>query len=178
MASGLRIAFSYKARSGKDTCAEYAVSKHGGQIVKFADHLYDLMYKIQDHCGFKREKDSILLQWIGSDYGRAKDENVWVKQTVKKIDKILTEDPFANIFITDARFPNEVESLKKLGFIVCKVNRSIDNRGDIGRDPNHSSEISLDSYNEWDFIIENNGTLEELYAKVDNIINRNYYKKL
>lgn len=175
MSSGFRIAFSYKARSGKDTCAEYVMNQYGGKVVKFADSLYELMYKIQEHCGFSKEKDSHLLQQIGTNYARAKDEDVWVKKTVAKIESF---DQSENLYVTDARFPNEIEALRKLGFIVCKVNRSVEARGDIGRDPNHPSEIALDGYNDWDFVIENDGSLEDLYRKVDSILNTCYNNKL
>lgn len=172
MASGLRIAFSYKAQSGKDTCADYAITKHDGYVVKFAEHLYNLMYKIQDHLGFEKKKDARLLQMIGTGYARSIDENIWVKHTVGKINQMTREDPSVNIFVTDARFPNEIEALKNLGFTVCKINRSEENKGDIGRDTSHPSEVSLDDYTAWDFVIENNETLEDLYKKVDNIINK------
>ena len=35
---------------------------------------------------------------------------------------------------------------------------------------NHESETSLDNYNDWDYIIHNNGTIEDLIVKVKNIL--------
>ncbi len=66
--------------------------------------------------------------------------------------------------ITDVRFPNEYESIKKRRGILIRIER--ENSYKI----NHESECALDKYT-FDYVIENNGTLEELIEKVKNIIN-------
>lgn len=167
---GLRLAFGYKARSGKDTCAEYLQKKYGGVILKFADRLYEIMYTIQDMTGQARHKDASLLQYLGTQYGRSKDEDMWVKTCFSEVVKIIAENPDTNIFISDLRFPNEAYHLKNAGFKSYKVFRTIENRGNIGRDPNHSSEIALDDYNGWDYCLDNNGTLEELFLKLESTL--------
>lgn len=62
--------------------------------------------------------------------------------------------------ITDCRFPNEAQAIKDRGGIVVRVNRT-------GVHPvnDHESEISLDDY-DFDWIIENNGTIEDLKESV------------
>lgn len=170
MANGLRIAFGYKAHSGKDTCAEYLKEKHGGVILKFADGIYNILYTVQDMMGIPRKKHAPLLQMIGTDLGRNADPDVWVKICTNRIKEILKENPEANILISDLRFPNEASSLKELGFTLCCVTRKQELRGNIGRDPNHPSETAMDWYDKWDVVIENNGTLEDLYKKVDQLI--------
>ena len=60
----------------------------------------------------------------------------------------------------DTRFPNEVQAIKDRKGIVIKVNR------DTGLLDNHISEHALDDYNDYDYVIDNNGTLGELIVKV------------
>lgn len=62
--------------------------------------------------------------------------------------------------ITDCRFPNEAEAIKDRGGIIVRVNRT-------GVKPinNHESETSLDDY-DFDWIIENNGTIDDLKETV------------
>ena len=36
----------------------------------------------------------------------------------------------------------------------------------------HKSEIALDNYNNWDYIIKNNGTIEDLKLKIIDILEK------
>ena len=156
----IRIAFGHQARIGKDTACTFLSKKYGGDIYSFSDKLYQILYFAQDTCGFSRKKDVQFLQYIGNEWGRKNDPDVWVNTLIKslKLD--------SNCFVSDLRYPNEAKKLKENGFILVKIvkkDRIID------RDPNHESEIALKDYNEWDYIIENNGTIEDFYLKLDDL---------
>lgn len=71
---------------------------------------------------------------------------------------------FPNWIITDTRFPNEAEAIRKKDGILIRVQRP-------GVKPinNHPSEVSLDKYN-FDHVITNNGSIEELVEKVKDIL--------
>ncbi len=146
------------------------------------------------------EKDSILMQWWETDFRRKQDENYWVKKVRDKIGYIelanskpqngtSTGDRMiikSNIVIPDMRFKNETKMIKNFGGKVWKVER-YDKKLEIefhtnwetmqefryidpSRDPNHESEIALDDYSNWDNILINDGTLDDLYKKVDKIM--------
>lgn len=68
--------------------------------------------------------------------------------------------------ITDTRFPNELAAVKEKGGITIKVVR--DNTTDIGA--MHSSETALDHVTDWDYVIDNNGSLEDLKQQLSEII--------
>ena len=68
--------------------------------------------------------------------------------------------------ITDVRYKNEAEAIKSLGGILIKVDR------ETGYKDNHISETALDDYQDWDYVIDNNGTLEELIDKVKELYDR------
>lgn len=72
-----------------------------------------------------------------------------------------------NWIITDMRFPNELKAVEDKGGITIRVNRP----QLISKDFEHESETSLDSAI-FDYVIENNGTLEELIDKVREIYNK------
>jgi hypothetical protein len=155
----MKIAFGFKMRSGKDTCVDYLISKHGGCKISFAKPLYKALYTVQDIFNLPQEKDRQFLLMIG-DWARQKDDNIFVNLA-------LNNSLIGNKFCSDLRFLIEYNALKKDGWICIKVNRNT------GLPPSeHKSETELDILKDedWDYIIDNNGTLEELYDKLDTII--------
>ena len=68
--------------------------------------------------------------------------------------------------ITDVRFPNEVKAIKDKSGIIIRVNRGDGNTGD------HPSETALDNYQDWNYVIDNNGSIEDLIEKVRDILQK------
>lgn len=102
-----------------------------------------------------------LLQELGTDVCRQIHPSAWINAlfvdyTSKKHDKWV---------ISDVRFPDEVQAIKDRGGIVIKVNR------DVG-DDQHQSEKALDGYTDWDYVIDNNGTIEGLIDQVETMLNK------
>jgi hypothetical protein len=59
--------------------------------------------------------------------------------------------------------------VKKWGGVLVKVDR--ENRGEFkGGDPKHSSETQLDGFDGWDYVLDNNGDLTQLYYNVENML--------
>ena len=118
-----------------------------------------------------------FLQKLGTDGLRdGLHENVWVNALMSDYipDDVQWADgplggyepgtEFPNWIITDTRFPNEAEAIRKKDGILIRVERP-------GVKPvnNHPSEVSLDKYN-FDHTIINNGSVEELAEKVKHIL--------
>lgn len=165
----IRIAVSGKARSGKDTTCDYLVDKIDN-ITKltFATPLYDCLYSCQDILKLDRKKDRDFLQTVG-DWVRNINENIFVDITEHNIQK-LSET--SNIIISDMRFPNEYEMLKNNNFIFIRIKRNINEyvEGALNDlQSKHQSEILLDNY-KFDYYIDNDGTIEDLYKKIDSIL--------
>jgi hypothetical protein len=181
----IRIAFAGLMRSGKDTAVEHLIATKGGYIKKLAAPLYQILEYAQDVAGFPKEKDRQFLQWVGTEWGRAKDEDVWVDALIRQIE---TQDTPHPIYISDARFVNEFEALRAAGFILVKINRDESARFAaegahltlwqkllkfFGIKPKfavHASERDVLTYKNFDAEISNNGTLEDFYKKVDAIV--------
>jgi dephospho-CoA kinase len=172
-----------KARAGKDTIALYLEEKYNIIKVAFADDLKDKAMRDfglsweQVHGDLKEEPSSYpeypprkILQELGCFY-RTIDKDYWPKRLFEKIRKeeIKTRD---GICISDVRFLNEVNIIKKMNGHIIKVTRqSIEKIN--GAD--HISENELNDFEILqDDIITNDSSLEELYKKVDVFMARTY----
>ena len=72
--------------------------------------------------------------------------------------------------ITDMRFPNELEAIKNRNGITIRINRGLVERtGKLIQEPEHISETALNNA-KFDYVIENDGTIEELLNKVKKIL--------
>ena len=164
----MKIAFGYKMGTGKDVCVNYLINKYGGTKIKFADAIYDILNYAQKRCGLENKKDRKFLQLVGTDWGRSIDNDIWIKLALKNQEKDN------NIYCSDVRFKNEFNALKNDGFIMVKLIRNKINYNRKGNgNSNHISENELDEYTDdkWDYIIINNNNLEDLYCKLDIIVN-------
>jgi hypothetical protein len=114
-----------------------------------------------------------FLQNLGTEAMRdGLHTNVWVnalfadyKWHVKDWDELGNETlgAYPNWIITDMRFPNELDAVQLREGITIKVVRPGVLVG------THASEIALDDA-EFDYEIENNGTIEDLVEKVKEIL--------
>jgi hypothetical protein len=94
-----------------------------------------------------------LLQKLGTNAVR---DNLHVDAWVNALFADFKENAFW--IVPDTRFPNEFNAIKTHSGVVIRVNRGP------GTDP-HPSETALD-YHDFDYVIDNSGTLEELRAQV------------
>ena len=107
-----------------------------------------------------------ILQFIGTEYIRNCIDSEWhIKAAFSK-----KEIPFNSInstlYVTDARFPNEIEFIKK-NFNAKTFYIHRDEAEEIMNKSAHPSELKLKEVRQLvDRIIYNNGTLEEFYGNV------------
>lgn len=102
-----------------------------------------------------------FLQKFGTEVGRAIDPDLWVKALMCKYDTCI-ETP--HWIIPDTRFPNEANAILKREGLLIKVVR------DTGLNDDHLSEHALDGYDKFDYIIDNNGSMEDLLTQVNQLI--------
>lgn len=90
-----------------------------------------------------------FLQKLGTEVGRNIHPDIWVNYVIKQIGNKPT-------IITDVRFKNECDAIKNNnGLLICvkRNNNIIDT---------HLSEVELDEYTDFDYIIDNRGSIDEL----------------
>jgi len=97
---------------------------------------------------------------------RATDPDYWLKKVLS------TED---NIIISDVRLQHEINVFEKFDITKIRVESDRAERAKRGKlvKEDDFTEVDLDNYKDWDYIIKNNGTVEELEkeaAKVGNKI--------
>jgi hypothetical protein len=76
---------------------------------------------------------------------------------------------FNGVVISDARYINELEKIRSNGGLLIRVSRSLG--GLTGEASQHPSEIEMDELQDdyFDFVINNNGSLDELYSNIEKI---------
>lgn len=110
---------------------------------------YDRICSLMSGKVFFKPRD--ILQFIATDIIRNHvSSTFWVDLTVKEIAK------YPNVIITDCRLTNERSALKDLKAILCLVKR------DTGYCDSHISENDMGSENEYNVIINNDGSLIQL----------------
>lgn len=175
-----------RARSGKDTVAHHLVEKHGYTRVAFADRMRDAVEALnpmirldvdglQHICtlkqglkmygweGLKVYSPDIrgYLQRMGTEVGRDMfGENFWVMQAIS------VANQYEQVVFSDVRYPNEAERIRDAGGILWRVERD-----GIEKSDEHTSEALIETI-KVDSVIKNNGTLEELFSKVDKLMKR------
>ena len=127
----------------------------------------------------------LLLQLLGTEAGRnIIHPNIWVNALMSnyrreyrqhKEIEYIEEKIYPNWIITDMRFPNELEAIIKRGGITIRVNRVNGNETPYQiayREAHeHPSETALDNAT-FDYVINNNSTIEDLIQKVRIILRR------
>ena len=112
----MKIAICGKMCAGKSTLADMLINNYPSiKFTKdsFASKIYELAYELFN----MKEKDRELLQTLGTKM-REINPQVWVNYIEQKY------KGNHNIIIDDARYPNELEMLKKNGFYIIKLNIS------------------------------------------------------
>ena len=163
------IGIGHKARQGKDTTATIIERLVDGGMLRFgfADALYDVARAMFGMT----EKDAPLLQVLGTDVFRRKDPEVWLRTLYYKI---KDKSPRVAV-ITDVRFENEAAFVQEMGGYLIKVNRLNDDGSPFvapDRSPNHPSETALDSFDDWNYVINaGSGRLDLIEKSVRAIVN-------
>ena len=170
------IGFAGKARSGKDTAGKYLVDQYHFLRYSFAQPLKDatkIMFHLTEKQIENKEKPAEpwgrspreLYQKVGTDIARNIDVNVWVKGA----EIFKNENPGRSIVITDVRCSNEAFWIRSQGGVVVFLESKT--RG-IYENSGHSSENGLTG-EDVDLIIENDGTIEALHVKLEEMRGQN-----
>jgi hypothetical protein len=132
--------------------------------------------KIKTACGFNEDfwSGRRLLQWLGTDVGRAVYDNVWIDMFKQQLNQIMTIPTNTIIVVTDCRFMNEYNCLKELqstdqSVHFVKVSRPFESNSF----SDHASEGDIDKF-EHDYEIKNLGSEKDLEEIVqyfyDNVL--------
>ena len=173
------ILISAKLQHGKDTTAELLkieLENNGKRVLiaHYADLLKYICKTFFNWDGIKDEKGRSILQYVGTDVIRHQCIDYWVKFMMEFLFMFRKEWDY--VLIPDTRFPNEIEYansswIGEENVFTVRINRPKFNSGATQEQLNHPSECALDGY-EFDYYIENNGTLEDLQTKCENLVDK------
>jgi len=165
-----------KARHGKDTVSAlikeiYEEENKKVLNLQYSSYIKEYAKKITDWDGSEETKPRELLQQLGTEVIRQNiDFNFFVKRIIGDL-KVYSFF-FDVLTISDARAKIEFDVPKKEldNVISIKVTRPDFDNGLSEEQKNHFTEIDLDDYDKFDYVIINDGTFEDLYDKVREII--------
>ena len=168
-----------KARSGKDTFANFLVENHGFTKMAFADpikwavasafgiplgEVYSDEFKTTVHPTWGMTGRQIL-QLFGTEAMRDTfGIHFWVRRWMMDYGKLRT---VSSVVVSDVREEHEAEVIRELGGLIVHLRR--DNAGLGGVEGNHSSEAGI-KVEERDIVITNNDTLQRLEVETSNVV--------
>lgn len=130
-----------------------------------------------------------ILQYWGTDVLRNNfHDDIWIASLEHKL---LTSND--NIVISDVRFPNEIKAIKRAGGKVIRVKRGPDpDWYDVAVKANNGDKASIEKLNllkvhssetSWvgldiDQVIDNNGSVSDLFSQLETIISKKKYLKV
>lgn len=190
------IGISGHAQSGKDKTGSYLLefaAKEGYlfRIRKFAAYVKQIASILTGIAVTDFEKSEVKNSYLGDEwtnasiaflFGDIPEAKMTVRQILQKIGTDCMRDnlhvdtwvnalmkdyrePYTFWIITDVRFHNEFKAIRDRGGILIRMERDLDE--DV--EALHISETALDRVTDWDYVIDNNGTLEDLKLKVEEI---------
>lgn len=162
---GKLIGIVGKKGVGKDTMADILISsQHNCTKLSFAEPLKKIVVELflleWDDVLDHHKKDSLLpqwnktprqlLQWIGTDIFRTHvQDDIWILHLQSRIAKLRQSHPSLHILVTDVRFQNEADCIRKLGGVIIRIVPSssspIKNPHLHTNNDTHSSETEQDS---------------------------------
>src|SRR5690606_16141847 len=141
---------------------------YGGEVHDIATaepvHLSDVVSQrgweaAKDHCVYGPEVRRVL-QRMGVGV-RDLDPDFWLRIAAEKIGVMM--DARRNVVVTDVRFPNEADYIKRHGFLIRIIRPGLDHAD------THESETALDDYPHDAYLI-NDGSVQDLRDQVDYLL--------
>jgi hypothetical protein len=188
-----KIAICGKANTGKNTVSKLIVDEprlklDSYKLIAFADPIKEIAklmfpeikrkwlygsskYRAQAIPNAFKDGNPLtirqLLIDLGTGVGRAYRETTWLDAFDYTFEK-SKKNNIDIVIVTDVRFRNEFDHLKKMGFFQIRLLR------DAHLKINHSSETNQDSIHdqEFDYVLSNNGTLDDLKLEVTKIVTK------
>jgi len=166
--------------SGKDTFVDHLTQNRNYSKLRLASY-------VEHACkafGIKKPTKSDLV-FVGTEIGREMiDPDVWINMAIEDIKKHINfyeqyEVKDCGVIVSDVRFHNEYERLLAAGFFpvfiesdreIC-IKRVIERDGDIDHSLlSHKTETNSKDF--FGYKIQNNGSLDELYQRIDFLMHQ------
>lgn len=175
--------YSSGPQQGKSESANYLASEHKYRVLSFATPINQMVESLLDGYGIphkdvvyymRHAKEDVipgigvsyrhLARTLGTEWGRQLvGDSIWINAFIARFLK-KKDQPTC---VDDLRFRNELSCLKEHGFLLVKITRNTDR---MGLRDTHQSDVDLCDFGDWDFVLENNGTLNDLYKTLTELV--------
>lgn len=168
-----------KARTGKNTVAKIITDYYKNSITfSYTKYLKEYALMISDWDGSEDRKPRELLQTLGTEIIKNKiDNKLLIRRTIEDI-KVLSN--FKDVIvISGARRKDEIDDIKNTfnNVIAIKVYKNkISDKLTLNQNK-HITEIDLDDYNNFDYEVCNDSTIESLQSKIYDILKELDYEE-
>lgn len=174
----LLIGLAGRARTGKTTAANHLANTYDLVTYALADPLREGLMNIFNlsPCDFDDERKELTIDWLGrsprelmqsmgTDWGRHQvHPELWLLLAEKNLEFLgQTNDNARGFVISDLRFENEADFVRKRGGMVIHVLRP-----DATEVNPHASEAGI-SIQDNDLVLHNDGAIEDLFGQLDEI---------
>lgn len=167
-----------KANAGEDTTSSviknYATLKGKSSInLTFSTYVTQYAKEITDWTKEDNKRSVAFLQSLGTEIIRNKiDNEFFIKRIMQDIE--VYSYFFDIISISDARFPEELEVISKTfkNVYKIKIDRPNYNNHLSNIEQHHRTETALDNYNNYDYVVNNDGSIEDLALKIYGILDK------
>lgn len=162
------IVISGKQYSGKDTLAKILLGKLPNfKRIGIGDAI-KLEFGRRNNLTFDEIESEKHLYRTGlielGNWGRAQDDDYWLKN-LANMDCII---------VPDVRVEHELDFFKSRGAFLVRVESSVENRAKRGVliNADDDTETALDSYSDWNIVVENNSDYTALVGNADIVLKK------
>jgi hypothetical protein len=181
--------------NGKDTIAIYLKEKYGYEMLAFAKTLKDICeigFGFTDEQLYGSQKEvpdekwygltpRQILQFVGTNLFRDHmselspnfGQDFWLICVQNKIKCLCEQNNNACIVISDVRFPNEIDMIRKMGGVIIRVKRP--EMYNVNDADVHISEKLIDQL-DVDVEVINDKTKNDLYTLIDDLIKNGKFR--
>ena len=174
--SQILIGLAGYARTGKSTVAEYLAAQLGLAVYAFAQPIKLALATLfglsteqlegaakADVLPWLGKSPRELMQLLGTEWGRDMvHPQLWLMLAEQHLQALASfHDELPGVVLSDVRFDNEADWVRHKGGVIFHISRP----GFHGAN-GHASECGV-RHRPGDYVIDNNGTLAELFAQVD-----------
>lgn len=165
-----------KARNGKDTTADIIREYYDSKGLKTANNSYayymkDYAKRITGWDGTEENKPREFLQQFGTNLVRNHiDNNFFVHRMLE--DLTIFEYFYDVVTISDGRLPIELDTIRneRNNVVIIRVNRPDFDNGLTEEQKAHITETGLDDYSNYDYVLTNDGSIDDLKTKIYSIL--------
>ena len=155
------VGFGHRAQVGKDTAGNW-LQDWGWKRLAFADKVRDVLYDLDPVVDPVSQSYYFTLKHMVDQMGwEMAKQNPEVRGLLQKLGHAVRDKIDPTVWCRVVM--HEADAIHAIGGLVCRIDRGISQR------LTHAGEEELEDYEEWDHIIDNNGSIEDLQEQVTEL---------